>query len=58
MVFNLNGFGLWFELPTELNELFWCGWSTISHPSRGQSVGGSGSLQFLGNTVNIVGSNW
>ena len=25
MVFNLNDFGLWFELPTELNELSWCG---------------------------------
>ena len=25
MVYNLNDFGLWFELPTELNESFWCG---------------------------------
>ena len=48
MVFNLNDFGLWFELPTELNELFWCGWSTISHHLRGVVCRQTGSLQFLG----------
>ena len=32
MVFNLNDFGLWLELPTELNELSWCGSQPLAGP--------------------------
>ena len=32
MVFNLNDFGLWFELPTELDELFWYGSQPLQPP--------------------------
>ena len=32
MVFNLNDFDLWFELPTELDELLWCGSQPLQPP--------------------------
>ena len=32
MVFNLKDFGLWFELPTELNELFWWSFRSNRYP--------------------------
>ena len=48
MVFNLNDFGLWFELPTELMSYPGVEVNHCSHPSRCSSVGRLGSFQFLG----------
>ena len=60
MVFNLNDFGLWFELPTELDELSWCG----SQPLAATLLEG-GCLQAdldhfssLGFIVKLVDSHW
>ena len=55
MVFNLNDFGLWFELPTKLDELSWCGIAATL-------LGGSLKVDWdhfssLGLIVNIVDSH-